>query len=159
MTLTQDVSVLKYQTQTRLMGLDVGDKTVGVSLSDPTWQIATPLLTLSRRGTAHDTECLCELMREHQIRGVVIGYPLNMNGTVGPQAEKVYKFAQVLADKTDIPIVLWDERWSTRAATRSLLEGDISRKKRGQVVDKVAAAYILQGVLNLVAMPSHGDST
>lgn len=130
------------------MGLDIGDRTIGVSLSDRTWQISTSLKTIERRGTLKDTEVIRQLVSEHQVIGIVAGYPLNMNGSEGPQAQKVCIFAQALAQALELPVVLWDERWSTLAASRTLLKADLSRKKQRRVIDQVAAGYILQGVLD-----------
>ena len=130
------------------MGLDVGDRTIGVSLSDRTWKISTPLQTIERRGTTKDIEVISQLVKAHHIVGIVAGFPLNMTGEEGPQAHKVRVFAQALAESLSLPVVLWDERWSTMAASRALLEADLSRKKRSKVIDKVAAGYILQGVLD-----------
>jgi len=148
--LTQDVAILKTvkAKDARLMGLDIGDRTVGVSLSDTTWQISTPLKTIERRGTLKEVEVIRQLINEHTVVGVVAGYPLNMNGSEGPQAQKVRTFAQALAQALELPVVLWDERWSTLAASRTLLEADLSRKKQRRVIDQVAAVYILQGVLD-----------
>ena len=130
------------------MGLDIGDRTIGVSLSDTTWQISTPLKTIERRGTLKEIEVIRQLINEHTVVGVVAGYPLNMNGSEGSQAQKVRTFAQALAQALELPVVLWDERWSTLAASRTLLEADLSRKKQRRVIDQVAAVYILQGVLD-----------
>ncbi|MEI8296000.1 MAG: Holliday junction resolvase RuvX [Alphaproteobacteria bacterium] len=150
--ITQDLAILKTvkAAGSRLAGLDIGDRTIGVSLSDTTWQLATPLQTVERRGTVKDVAALCQLVQAHHIVGIVAGFPLNMNGEEGPQAQKVRVFADALVAAIDLPIVLWDERWSTLAASRALLEADLSRKKRSKVIDKVAASYILQGVLDAI---------
>jgi putative Holliday junction resolvase len=148
--LTTDPAVLKTIKVAGglLAGLDVGDATIGVSICDLTWQFARPLETIKRRGTVRDVAALEELIQINAIVGIVIGFPLNMSGDEGPQAQKVRVFATALDAELKIPIVLWDERFSTLAASRTLLEADLSRKKRSQVVDKVAASYILQGVLD-----------
>jgi putative Holliday junction resolvase len=134
--------------KSRLMALDVGDKTLGIALSDTTWQIATPLTTLARTNKKADITALLELMGKHQVIGVVIGLPVNMNGTCGPQAAKIQEFAKDLMNRTDIIVSFWDERLSTVAVNRTLLEADMSRKRRGQVIDKLAATFILQGALD-----------
>lgn len=148
--LTHDIQKLKdlRRDNTRLLGLDVGDRTVGVSLSDTRWQISTPMKTLKRQGTTRDVRELVDIVREYEIAGIVIGWPLNMDGSQGPQAKKTEVFAQALAEALDIPVLLWDERWSTLAASRAMLEADLSRKKRDKLIDQVAASYILQGVLD-----------
>ncbi len=132
----------------RLLGIDLGDKTLGLCLSDVTWSIATPLETLRRSSLETDLEQLKGVIVKHNVAGIVIGLPINMNGTEGPQAEKVRKFVEKILETMDLPILLWDERLSTTAVTRTLLEADVSRKRRTQVVDKMAASFILQGVLD-----------
>lgn len=134
--------------KSRLLGIDLGDKTIGLCLSDTTWSIATPLETIRRGKLENDLLQLKNLMEKHQVVGVVIGLPINMNGTEGPQAQKVRHFIDTLLSLVDISVVLWDERLSTTAVTRTLLEADVSRKRRSQVVDKMAASFILQGVLD-----------
>lgn len=148
--LTHDLHVLKEakRDNTRLLGLDVGDRTIGVSLSDTRWQISTPMKTLKRQGTKRDVLDLVALIQEHTVAGIAVGWPLNMDGSIGPQAQKTENFSQALADSIEIPVLLWDERWSTRAASRAMLAADLSRKKRDKLVDQVAASYILQGVLD-----------
>jgi putative Holliday junction resolvase len=132
----------------RLMGLDLGEKTIGIALSDTTWQIATPLTVLARTNKKADMAAILKLVEEHQVIGVIIGLPVNMNGTYGPQAVKMQEFAKALIDRSDLMITLWDERLSTVAVNRTLLEADLSRRRRGQVVDKLAATFILQGALD-----------
>ncbi len=132
----------------RLMGLDVGTKTVGLALSDPSLTIATPLETLERGKFARDAERLRALIEAEGVGGLVIGLPLNMDGSEGPRVQSVRQFARNLREKIDIPVAFWDERLSTAAVTRTLLEADASRRRRRQVVDKMAAAYILQGALD-----------
>lgn len=137
----------------RLLGLDVGSKTIGLALSDVSRSIATPLETLKRGKFGDDARWLWALMREHEVAALVIGLPINMDGTQGPRCQSVRQFAKNLLALADIDIVFWDERLSTVAAERAMLEADMSRKKRAENVDKVAAAYILQGLLdNLAAM-------
>lgn len=137
----------------RLLGLDVGSKTIGLALSDVSRSIATPLETLKRGKFGDDARWLWALMREHEVAALVIGLPINMDGTEGPRCQSVRQFAKNLLALADTDIVFWDERLSTVAAERAMLEADMSRKKRAENVDKVAAAYILQGLLdNLAAM-------
>ena len=132
----------------RLMGLDLGTKTIGLALSDLGYMIATGLETVSRRKFGQDAERLLALCAEHDVGALVLGLPLNMDGSEGPRAQATRAFARNLSKLTDLPIVLWDERLSTAAVTRTLLDADSSRKRRGEVVDKMAAAYILQGALD-----------
>ena len=132
----------------RLLGLDLGKKTIGLALSDPGRIIASPLETLQRTRFSADVETLRALMDGHGIGALVIGLPLNMDGSEGPRCQSVRQFADNLLEKMDVPIAFWDERLSTVAVTRTLFEADMSRKRRAQVVDKMAAAYILQGALD-----------
>ena len=132
----------------RLMGLDVGTKTIGLALSDLGRKLATPLETVKRQGLKQDTQIMHQLFAQHDIAGIVVGYPINMNGTEGPQCQFVRRFIEAILEVADIPVCLWDERLSTVAVTRTLLEADMSRRKRKQVVDKMAASYILQGALD-----------
>jgi putative holliday junction resolvase len=134
----------------RALGLDVGSRTIGVALSDALGLAAHPLITLSRKGTAADVAALCALCREHEVDTVVIGWPLEMSGAVGPRARRVGVLCDALAAALGpgVPIHRWDERFSTVAVERVLLEADLSRKKRKAVIDRSAAAYILQGWLD-----------
>ncbi len=131
----------------RWMGLDLGSKTIGLSLSDLTLTVATPLETIRRTKFSADVARLLELAKEHDIGGFVIGLPINMDGSEGPAAQSARAFARNLEKLSPIPLTFWDERMSTAAVTRTLLEADASRARRAQVVDKIAAAYILQGAL------------
>ncbi|GAW92663.1 Holliday junction resolvase RuvX [Calderihabitans maritimus] len=132
----------------RIMGLDIGEKTIGVALSDPLGWTAQGLTTLQRRGNLEeDISRIQELVEEYQVDKVVVGYPRNMDGSSGPQAARAENFAVLLKEKVKIPVILWDERLSTVAAERTLLEADLSRRKRKKVIDRVAAALILQGYL------------
>jgi putative pre-16S rRNA nuclease len=131
----------------RVLGLDVGSKTIGIALSDETGMLATPLETLARKGTAADTTAIAALANKHGAERVIVGMPYEMDGTLGPRAKRV----QVLIDALSaagLTVDTWDERFSTVAAERVLLEADLSRARRKEVVDKVAAAYILQGWLD-----------
>ena len=141
----------------RLMGLDVGAKTIGIALSDPALGIATPRETLRRGKFQKDAKRLLSLIDEERIGGLVIGLPLNMNGSEGPRCQSVRQFAANLLARRDIGIALWDERLSTVAVTRTLVAADMSRKRRAEVVDKLAAAYILQGALDAMAKAPRED--
>ena len=134
----------------RLMGLDLGTKTIGVATSDLTRQIATPRLTIARKKFTEDAKALLELATAENIGLFVLGLPLNMDGTEGPRAQSTRAFQRNLAKVTDIPMVYWDERLSTVAVTRTMLEADLSRAKRAENVDKLAAAYILQSFLDAI---------
>jgi putative Holliday junction resolvase len=131
-----------------IFGLDVGTKTIGVAISDTSRTIATAVTTIRRKKFSVDAVALLALARERGAEGYVIGLPINMDGSEGPRAQSCRAFARNLADLTDAPIALWDERLSTAAAERALLEADASRKRRADVIDAVAAAYILQGALD-----------
>ena len=132
----------------RLLGLDLGEKTIGLALSDTLRSVATPLHTLKRSKFTADASMIEKIIAEHNIGALVIGLPLNMDGSTGPAAQSARAFANNFAKLNDFPVVLWDERLSTAAVTRTLLEADASRKRRAEVVDKMAAAYILQGALD-----------
>jgi putative Holliday junction resolvase len=132
----------------RLMGLDVGEKTIGVAVSDTTCTIATPVETLRRGKFTADAERLKRLVAEHNAGGFVIGLPINMDGSEGPRCQSVRAFANNLLAKLDLPLGFWDERLSTAAVTRTMIEADLSRSRRAELVDKLAAAYILQGCLD-----------
>ncbi len=136
----------------RLMGLDVGTKTVGLALSDVTWMIATPMETLKRVKFTKDALKLKDIITTQNVKGLVIGLPINMDGSEGPKCQSVRQFAENLEEHVDIPMAFWDERLSTVAVTRTLLEADMSRARRGEVVDKMAASYILQGALDRLSM-------
>lgn len=132
----------------RIMGLDVGSKTVGLALSDATRSIASALVTLRRTRLTDDLHQLLELAVRHGVGGFVVGLPLNLDGSSGPRVQATRAFVRNLAKATPLPVVYWDERLSTVAAERVLLEADLSRKRRAEVVDKVAATLILQGALD-----------
>jgi len=132
----------------RIMGLDVGSKTIGVALSDPLGWTAQGLEVIRRKGLNHDLQRLAEIIQEHEVHKAVIGLPKNMNGTIGPQAEVVQEFVKQFQEKLLIPVEMWDERLTTVAAQRTLLEADLSRKKRKLIIDKMAAVMILQGFLD-----------
>ena len=137
----------------RLLGLDVGTKTVGMALCDSNWTFATAAETIERRKFSKDLERIKTVIDEQNIVGIVAGLPLNLDGSQSPQTQAARAFAQNLKP-LGLPILLWDERWSTQAVTRDLIASDVSRKKRAKVVDKMAAAYILQGAIDrLAALP------
>jgi len=132
----------------RILGLDIGTKTIGLALSDVLTTIATPLETIKRTKFTADAARLWQIVDMHQAGGLVIGLPLNMNGDEGPKCQSVRQFARNLLKEKDIPILFHDERLSTVAAERTLLEADVSRQKRAVHIDKMAAAIILQAALN-----------
>lgn len=131
----------------KLLGLDLGTKTIGVAVSDGLRYSATPLETIRRTKFTTDAERLAQLVAENGVVGIVLGLPLNMDGTEGPRAQSTRAFARNLAGRLDLPIVFWDERLSTSAVTRMLISDNVRRDRRAQVVDKLAASYILQGAL------------
>ena len=131
----------------RLIGLDVGTKTIGTALCDAGWSFASPAVLVNRTKFTADKAQLTTLIRQQSVRGIVIGLPLNMDGSDSPRTQSVRAFARNL-DDTGLPIFLWDERWSTVAVERQMIAEDLSRAKRAERVDKLAAAYILQGAID-----------
>lgn len=131
-----------------LLGLDLGTKTIGLAICDPTLAIASPLLTIERTKFKADAAALLEIARTNVVIGLVVGLPRNMDGTEGPRAQATRAFVRNLAALTTLPMLYWDERLSTAAAERTLIEADASRRRRAEVIDKMAAAYILQGLLD-----------
>lgn len=150
-----DIKDLKDHMTTgqRLLGLDLGSKTIGIALSDVMLTIATPMETIRRTKFTKDAERLLSIIAEQNVGGLILGLPMNMDGSEGPRCQSTRQFAVNIATKTPLPIAFWDERLSTIAVTRTLLEADTSRKKRALVVDKMAASYILQGVLDFTNLP------
>ncbi|MCI6099987.1 MAG: Holliday junction resolvase RuvX [Selenomonas sp.] len=135
----------------RYLGLDIGDRTIGIAVSDPLGLTAQGVETIRRKSLEKDLARLGELMEQYETHSLVSGYPKNMNGTEGDRCEVVKAFLEKVKKQfPDVEIALWDERLSTVAATRSLLEGDVSRKKRKKVIDKMAAVFILQGYLDRI---------
>lgn len=134
----------------RLIGIDVGTKTLGLALSDATRSIASGLVTLRRSRLTEDLRQLLDLAEKHGVGGFVVGLPLNLDGSAGPRAQATRAFVRDLAKARPLPVLYWDERLSTAAAERTLLEADLSRRRRAQVVDKVAATLILQGALDRI---------
>ena len=149
-----DITELRAAVPTgkRLLGLDLGSKTIGLAICDSSFVIASPLETLRRRKFTQDAIDLEALIAERDVGGLVLGLPRNMDGSEGPRAQSTRQFAANLLGRSDIPIAFWDERLSTVAVERLLIdEADLSRRKRGDVVDKMAASYILQGAIDLIA--------
>lgn len=134
-----------------LLGLDLGSKTIGVAASDPDRKLAAGVTTIARTNFTTDARRLLALAAERAAVGLVLGLPINMDGSEGPRAQSTRAFARNLAKLTDLPIALWDERLSTAAVERELIAADVSRKKRAAVIDQHAAAYILQGALDRLA--------
>ncbi|MGH2339996.1 Holliday junction resolvase RuvX [Segnochrobactraceae bacterium EtOH-i3] len=132
----------------RLLGLDLGTKTIGLALSDVRFTIASPLETIRRTKFSVDAQALLKVIERQEVGALVIGLPLNMDGSAGPRVQATRAFVRNLAPLTPLPVAYWDERLSTAAVTRTLLDADASRARRGDLVDKLAAAYILQGALD-----------
>jgi len=147
-TVTIDDMNDSLRTGDRLAGLDLGTKTIGVALSDVLQQVATPLVTIKRTKFGKDAEALQAIIAEHGVAGIVLGLPFNMDGSAGPRVQSTRAFARNLAGLIDIPIVFWDERLSTAVVQRMLIDADTTRARRAKLVDKLAAAYILQGALD-----------
>lgn len=146
----------------RLLGLDVGDRRIGIALSDETQTLATGLPTFERIGPRKDLKAIAALVREHQVSDVVVGLPRTLEGSLGPQAQKVLLFMEELRPVVRVPVVSWDERFTSSMATQALIEAGVSRQgRKGGVVDKVAATLILQSYLDYlkVADPEAKSST
>lgn len=144
----------------RLLGLDLGDKTIGLALSDPGCTVASPIETIRRGKFTRDAETLIRIVQDRGVGGLVIGLPKNMDGSEGPRCQSTRQFAANLLERLDIPIAFWDERLSTAAVERFLTdEADMTRRRRGEVVDKLAAAYILQGALDAMGYAEKGGAT
>jgi putative Holliday junction resolvase len=142
----------------RLAGLDVGTKTIGIAMCDAGWHIASPAETIRRAKFSVDKAVLRALLVKQTAKGMVVGLPLSLDGTDSPRTQSVRAFARNIED-LGLPILLWDERWSTAAVTRTLLEADTSRARRRELVDKLAAAYILQGAIDAIAGFDLGGSS
>jgi len=132
----------------RLLGFDVGTKTLGLALSDTGLSIASPLETIMRSKFTKDAARVAEIVKAQDIGGFVIGLPMNMDGSEGPRAQSCRSFANNLLEKLDLPLIFWDERLSTAAVTRMMIEADTTRARRAELVDKLAASFILQGALD-----------
>ena len=135
----------------RLLGIDLGTKTIGLALSDSLQMVASPLITLTRGKFSADAEALVRLRREHGVAALILGLPLNMDGSEGPRCQATRACARNLLGHDDPVIVFWDERLSTAAVTRGMIDADLSRARRAEIVDRAAAAYILQGLLDRLA--------
>ena len=140
-------SIRKFKS---LLGLDLGTKTIGVAVSDTLWSIATPRETIKRKKFALDADALDFIIKNTNAGGIVLGLPMNMDGSEGPRCQATRAFARNLAARCDLPIGFWDERLSSIAAERAMLEADMSRAKRANAIDHVAASYILQGALDRI---------
>ena len=137
-----------------ICGLDLGDKTIGIAVSDLRRSVATPIHTVRRTKFTVDAAALLAVLADRNIAGIILGLPLNMDGSEGPRVQSTRAFARNLIKLTELPITFWDERLSTVAAERALIEGDTSRKRRREVIDQVAAGYILQGALDRLSYMS-----
>ena len=135
----------------RLIGIDLGSKTIGLALSDVTRTVGSPLKTIKRTRFTKDAQELTAICRENKVAGLIIGLPVNMDGSEGPRCQSTRQFARNLETHTGLPMAFWDERLSTAAVTRTLLDADASRTRRAELVDKMAASYILQGALDRFA--------
>ena len=138
----------KTKGYSRLLGLDVGEKTIGLALSDAMRSIASPMITIDRKKFTKDMEELKKIITAQSVGGLVIGYPINMDGSHGPRTQSTRTFVSTMSKHIDLPMILWDERMSTMAVERTMLEADLSRSRRDQLVDKLAASYMLQGFLD-----------
>lgn len=144
-------AVVHWPPRGALIGLDLGTKTIGVAVSDPDRKLAAGVETIARKTFTADAKRLLDLAAERRAVGLVLGLPVNMDGSEGPRAQSTRAFARNLAKLTELPIALWDERLSTAAVERELIAADASRAKRAAVIDQHAAAYILQGALDRLA--------
>ena len=140
----------------KLLGLDVGTKTIGVAICDAGWHFAGPSQTIRRTKFTQDLANLRQIVEKEQVLGLVVGLPLSMDGTDSPRTQSVRAFARNLAP-LDLPILLWDERWSTQAVERAMIDADVSRAKRAEKVDALAAAHILQGAIDALANLGSGS--
>jgi putative Holliday junction resolvase len=141
-----DVLALKNN-KNRLLGIDYGDRHVGLAISDLTWFIASPYKTIDMK-KSDLIETIRSICSNEHIVAILIGNPINMNGSIGPRSQKSSEFAEVLAKELGLQVILWDERWSSQAVERSMIEGNLSRAKRSERIDQLAASYILQGFLD-----------
>lgn len=135
----------------RILGLDLGDRTIGVAISDPLGYTAQGITTIRRKYLKFDLEELKKIFDEYNVDSIVMGLPKNMNGTLGESSEKAIEFSKILETEFKVPVKLWDERLTTIAAHKAMIEGDLSRAKRKKIVDKIAAIYILQGYLDSIS--------
>jgi putative holliday junction resolvase len=135
----------------RILGLDVGERTIGVAISDPLGFTAQGINTIRRKKLEDDINEIMNYCKEYGVETIVVGLPKNMNGTLGPQGEKMIEFSEILKSESGLKIEMWDERLTTVAAHKAMLEADMSRAKRKKIVDKIAATYILQGYLDRIS--------
>jgi putative holliday junction resolvase len=135
----------------RILGLDVGERTIGIAISDPLGYTAQGLSTIRRKNLKIDIEELKKICDEYSVESILMGFPKNMNGTIGPSGEKAIELSKILEEELHMPVRLWDERLTTVAAHKAMLEADLSRAKRKKIVDKIAAMYILQGYLDSIS--------
>ena len=143
--------VARLQGSGRLLGLDLGSKTIGLAISDSQWTVASPVETIRRTKFGADAKSLLDVVERRDIEGLVIGWPVNMNGSEGPRCQSTRAFARNLSKLSDIPVLFWDERLSSVAADRAMLEADLSRAKRADNIDRIAASLVLQSALDRVA--------
>jgi putative holliday junction resolvase len=153
---TMEAFVAALPRSRALAGLDLGEKTIGVAVSDRMLSVASPLETIRRSKFTADAAALLAITAKREIGGLILGLPFNMDGSEGPRCQSTRAFARNLSRLTDLPIGYWDERLSTVAAERALLEADTSRKRRSEVIDHVAAGYILQGALDRIGFLRQG---
>ena len=151
------VEIEALAVKSRLMALDVGDKTIGLAVGTTVLAVASPLETVRRAKFTADSDRVFALVDEHEVGGLVIGLPVNMDGTEGRRCQSVRQFAANLLARRDIPAAFWDERLSTAAVTRTMIEADLSRRKREAAVDRLAAAYILEGALRRLRNLAEND--
>lgn len=144
----QEDFAVSFSGDMRLLGLDVGETTIGLALSDVRRSIATPLFTIERRKFTKDIEQLSKIVAEHKVAGLIIGYPVNMDGSHGARTQSVRTFVSNISKHIALPMFLWDERFSTTIVEKMMIEADMSRARRAKLVDKLAASYILQGYLD-----------
>jgi len=135
----------------RILGLDVGERRIGVAISDPLGYTAQGIGTITRKNLKLDLGEIKRICDEYSVESILIGLPKNMNGTIGPSGEKVIELSKIIETELDLPVKLWDERLTTVAAHKAMLEADLSRAKRKKIVDKIAAIYILQGYLDSIS--------
>ena len=142
----------KVEAEKRILALDIGEKRIGMAVSDPLFITAQGIMTLERTNWRADVKAVGEVIREYSVTEVVVGLPKSLDGSIGPSAERVRDFVEKMKRSIHLPIVEWDERFSTAAVERTLIEADVRRKKRREVIDKVAAQFILQGYMDFKRM-------
>ncbi|WP_244833261.1 Holliday junction resolvase RuvX [Clostridium sp. BJN0001] len=135
----------------RILGLDLGQKTIGVAVCDPLGYTAQGITTIRRKNAEKDMQSLKKIIEEYNVEKIVLGLPKNMNGTIGESGQIAIRFSKILEEETNLEVIMWDERLTTVAAQRAMLEADLSRNKRKKIVDKIASTYILQGYLDSIS--------